>query len=209
MRERLSKRVQFEFNADKAVAVIAYLASRPPEDLTVLDKYKVGKLLFLADKYHLVRYGRPILGDEYRALEWGPVPQRALDMLHALLDKSKHPRDPQHVSRLLKTLKIDRTLENPRFRAKAPGDLSCLSRSEIMALDRIVSIHGRKSFPELLNLTHAMPAYRKPWSARTAGAKMAPMRYEDFFEEDADAIKGAFEEMIEDDALRKSFPPRL
>jgi hypothetical protein len=34
------------------------------------------------------------------------------------------------------------------------------------------------------------------------------MRYEDFFEEDADAIAGAREEMLENDMLRRAFPGR-
>ena len=73
--------VEFEFDYEKMFEALVYLASHPDE-VTALDKYKAGKLLFLADKYHLVQFGRPIVGDQYRALEYGPIPQETLDYLN-------------------------------------------------------------------------------------------------------------------------------
>ena len=196
--------VRFDFDAEKAVAVIAYLASRV-EEVTSFDKYKAGKLIFLADKYHLVRYGRPILGDEYRALEFGPVPQGAMDMLHALIDPERqytgagleHPR---------RAVEVDTSFRYPKLRARGQADTEALSSSEMKALRHIVKLHGRKSFEELKALTHETVAYKKALASRSPGAGMVTMSYEDFFDEDGDAIEGAFEEMIENDALRKAFP---
>ena len=36
--------------------------------------------MFLAEKYHLVRYGRPITGDRYDAMKDGPVPSFTYDL---------------------------------------------------------------------------------------------------------------------------------
>lgn len=206
-RERMggNSAVRFEFDDAKAVALLTYLASKP-EEVTAFDKFKAGKLIYLADKYHLVRYGRPILGGEYRALSYGPVPQDALDLLNAFLGEDWGREGTPAVARLHEVLEIDRRSRYPRFTSHGATDLACLSRSEIVALDHIINEHGRKGFNELSALTHATAAYRNAWEAKPPGEKIAVMRYEDFFEEDSDALAGAFEEMIENDALRKSFP---
>src|SRR4030042_4954455 len=46
------------------------------------DKLKLVKLLFFADKYHLLKYARQISGDNYHALPAGPIPSGALDILN-------------------------------------------------------------------------------------------------------------------------------
>lgn len=45
------------------------------------DKIKLIKLVYLADKYHLLRYGRTVTGDEYFAMEHGPVGSTIKDVL--------------------------------------------------------------------------------------------------------------------------------
>jgi len=45
------------------------------------DKIKLIKLVYLADKYHLLRYGRTVTGDEYFAMENGPVASTLKDVL--------------------------------------------------------------------------------------------------------------------------------
>ena len=70
--------------------------------------------MYLADKEHLVRHGRPIVGDHYHKLPHGPIPTRGLDMLrgrtqateNALLEKyvsvigdSVHPKQPANRAR--------------------------------------------------------------------------------------------------------------
>jgi hypothetical protein len=50
-----------------------------------------------------------------------------------------------------------------------------------------------------------MRAYRKAWDERVVDAKQSPMDFEDFFDEDPDAILGAKDEMLENDLIRKAF----
>ncbi len=45
------------------------------------DKLKLIKLIFLADKYHLLKYGRTITEDDYYAMELGPVASIVKDIL--------------------------------------------------------------------------------------------------------------------------------
>jgi Protein of unknown function (DUF4065) len=74
--EEMAK-LRFRFNAAKFVNAVAYLAQACPNS----TKMTVCKRLYYADKEHLVKYGRPILGDHYYRLEHGPVPTHGLDML--------------------------------------------------------------------------------------------------------------------------------
>lgn len=198
---RRSGQVTFAFDIDKAVAALLYLAS--DSRVSALDKYKAGKLTFLADKYHVVRYGRPIFGDFYEALPWGPIPQNLLTSLDAVIAGKVNFGNAQRIAR---AIKLDRSYENPRIQPAETPDERALSESDLEALSFVIVEHGKKTFDELMALTHHMAAYRKPWEARRKGSKTALMRYEDFFDEDAGAVAGAREEMIENAKLRKSFP---
>src|SRR5437899_12988053 len=86
---KTSMAVAFTFDVEKASAALLYLASR---DLPAFDKGKACKLLFLADKLHLVRYGRPITGDHYWALEHGPVPSTVLNLINDVEKKQPSNR---------------------------------------------------------------------------------------------------------------------
>lgn len=60
------------FEVDKAIAALAYLVEATSESM-----YSILKMMYLADKLHLQRYGRFIAGDRYCALKQGPVPSNA------------------------------------------------------------------------------------------------------------------------------------
>lgn len=62
--------IQFRTNARKALEVILWFAQRGRTDF-----HGILKLLFFADKHHLNAYGRPIVGDQYKALPYGRVAQ--------------------------------------------------------------------------------------------------------------------------------------
>lgn len=64
------------FQADKALAAVSYLVSKTGESL-----YPVMKMMYLADKCHLERFGRLIAGDTYTAMEKGPCPSATYDLL--------------------------------------------------------------------------------------------------------------------------------
>ena len=191
-------RIEFPFDSEKTREALAYLASRSP---TGRDKYILCKLLFLADKYHLVRYGRTITGDRYFALEHGPAPNRVLNQLNMFID------EPESIPSLASLFKVDRSFRYPRMLLVQQTDFDNLSKSDIEALDATLERYGSKEFPELRALTHEMVAYQRAWAARRR-KKSVPMDFEDFFEEDPDAIAGVLEEAIEDSKLRKAFPGR-
>jgi uncharacterized phage-associated protein len=131
------------FDADKALEAIAYIADQAGTDL-----YVTLKLIYLADKLHLERYGRFIFGDWYAALEYGPVASHSYDIMkHARGDRpvslAKHARD---------VLRVDPTT-NAISLLRAPN-LDELSQSDIECLDEAVQKYGRLGFGEIKRLTH-------------------------------------------------------
>jgi uncharacterized phage-associated protein len=189
--------VQFKMDWEKTLAAITYLAAR---NLPELSKGKLCKLLFLADKYHLVRFGRPITGDFYWAVDHGPIPSVVKDRL----DRLEQNADEE----LATVLSVDRNSTYPHFYAKNAFGTENLSESDFMALDRAIAQFGNFTFTELRRLTHAMPAYERAWEQRPEDAKRAPMSFEDFFEEDKDAVTGAREEMLENHIIEKLIAAR-
>lgn len=69
----------FEFRPDKSLATIAYLAQQSGETM-----YTILKMIYLADRLHLERYGRPITGDTFIAMEQGACPSRIYDTFKVL-----------------------------------------------------------------------------------------------------------------------------
>ena len=155
--------IQFTFSARKALETILLLANSRQG---VMDRHSVLKLLFFADVLHLNRYGRPIVGDQYRALPYGPVAQGTYDILKgdALvmeeLDEEPFP-----------LILVDRFF----VRATRPADMALLSRSDVAALREVIEQYGALDFLGRTDLSHQHPAYTQ---AINRGELV--MRYEDF-----------------------------
>ena len=70
--------LRFDFDIDKAVEIIVYLARRVKEP-TIL---RIFKLIYLAEKLHLERYGVMLCNDRYDALQYGPAPRNIYDIIN-------------------------------------------------------------------------------------------------------------------------------
>src|SRR5665213_2095380 len=101
--------IAFEYRPRKAIAAISFLASRKLPELT---KGKLDKLLFFADKLHLVRYGRTITGDWYAALQHGPIPSETDNLLDALEGRVLARTE---VAVLSQEIDLDRDFQYPRI----------------------------------------------------------------------------------------------
>lgn len=60
----------FNLHKEKAVNSLLFVISQ----LDKADTHKTYKILYFADQKHLVKYGRPIIGDTYVKMQYGPVP---------------------------------------------------------------------------------------------------------------------------------------
>lgn len=154
-------KLRFRFNAAKFVNAVAYLAQACPNS----TKMTVCKQLYYADKAHLVKYGRPILGDHYYCLEHGPVPTYGLDIL-------RHRSNPAANALLDKYVSVIGDSIHPK---QAP-DRKVFSKSDLAVLDQVVKKYGNLSAVELRRKAHSEP----PWSR---SHDRCPIDYELFFEE--------------------------
>lgn len=191
--------VCFKFDIDKAIAATIYLASKKPTEFT---QAKLFKMLYFADKDHLVRHCRPITGDWYSAMKDGPVPSNLYDAFK----KIEKGETTANAKVLAQSVKLDASIyEYARVEAKGVLDPMQLSQSDIESLDRVFSQYGRMTFSQVRSIAHNTPAYENAWSKKRPTQKGVQMKFEDFFEDDANALSGVKEEVLENHALKMTF----
>lgn len=119
------------------------------------DKIKIIKLIYLADKYHLVRYGRTVTGDDYCAMEYGLVGSAVKDILgfdRDLLSKEEY----SYASKLLERI------DNKTFKARNERiSLHMLSKTDIEALSFVIQRFGKMATWKLSDYTHQYPEWQK------------------------------------------------
>lgn len=182
--------IRFKFDLDKLIACIAFFADQKLHDLS---KLKVCKLLYFADKYHLVKYGRPIVGDVYFRLDNGPVPSNSLNIMNEFIEHEKVYLNSADVSNEEKFeefigLKKSLFLKHPVFVNKKPHDFECLSESEMDVLSGMMKKYGTKSPSALIELTHEDVAWKNT-------LPNTEIDYRLFFENNSDADPVAKEYM--------------
>lgn len=132
------KKIEFNFSKQKAIETILYLANKRPS----IDKMSLYKFLFFADEEHLNRYGRPIVGDYYVAMQFGPVPSH----IKNLLEKNKNS---------------EFQIDDYMITATRASNTEYLSKSDMEVLDEIFDKLQGYSARELSTLSHEHPAWLK------------------------------------------------
>jgi len=150
--------IRFKYHVEKFIKTVAYLSQKGVPDL---DKLKISKLVYFADKFHLVAFGRPILGDTYYALPYGPVPTLSKDIMEDASESEVTDSPDSNVDKLLESLEVSHTGRYPTFKAKEGIDFADLSESETEILDKVVEKYGTKTGRQLINITHEEKAWRE------------------------------------------------
>lgn len=170
--------LRFQFDLEKLVHSLAFFSEQGIPELT---KLKAAKLLYFADKEHLLRYGRPILGDVYFCLPYGPVPSLALN---EMTDAIAQPEVPDKDVRMFdQVLAIHRPflVGRPVFRSRGKFDREVFSESELEVLEHVARQYGSLTAGQLVNLTHQEPTWKIPNADREPEGR-TPIPYELFFE---------------------------
>lgn len=169
--------LNFRPNPEKILELLLYLAHARPD----ADAYQAVKFFYLADREHLLRYGRPITQEAYVAMKFGPVASTAFDLLNG----NPHTMRWAKVKELpFATEQVSRLWKSPLMYIRAPRrevDFDLFSKSDIRVFDEILAKYGKLSFDELYNITHKHYAYTRAWNERGT-AKASPMRYEEMVE---------------------------
>lgn len=129
-----------EYNDQRIKEVLLYILSKTG----VVDYYHLMKILYLAERQHLARWGEKITTDDYYALPHGPVPTRIYDSLKAVKDGKG--------GLLADVVSVDG--KSPNVSPLREPDMDYLSKSEVEALDNAIAKNIVKSFQELEQMTH-------------------------------------------------------
>lgn len=135
--------MQFEFDMQKTVEAILYIVNRTPMPTFM----SVAKLLYFADKTSLEAFGCFITGDTYRAMQHGPVPSGAYELMKAARDTDVYGFE---------------VVYNHHLRAKRQADLDELSETDIKCLDQVIDAYGKFPTWQLRDLSHDA-AWTETW----------------------------------------------
>lgn len=155
----------------KAIQALNLLASKKGGSI---NKMKAIKLIYFADRLHLRKYGRPIVGDMYFAMKLGPVGSRVKrsadfeeDLPEAVSDYARKYIRPSEDKKTVISI-------------KAP-DRDVFSETDLQCLKSVYEVFADRDQFELAKLTHTYPEWMKHEQALKQGKKRVPMDYDDFF----------------------------
>lgn len=142
----VSAEPQFRFRFDRALQAAAYLLNLAPD--RELRHVHLLKMLYIADREYLAKFGEMITGDRVCAMQYGPVLTSILDLIKG---KGKRADDwARHIQTLPKSHKV-RLLHDPQN-----GSLCRASRE---LLDDVFRRFGNLKPFEVVRLTHEFPEW--------------------------------------------------
>jgi len=144
----------YPFDREKALECVLYLASRVAQP----GLHNISKLLYFADKRHLDLHGRLLYGDEYVAMEYGPVPSQIYDVLKAV--GGAGACGPK-LAALVEEAKRSLSVTGYSVRPLRDADAMEFSDSDQECLDWALEKYGHCSFDELTELSHAEEAWKQ------------------------------------------------
>ena len=112
---------------------------------------KAYKLVWLADRYHLRKYGRTITGDNYFAMQKGVVPSTAKNIVEGVPLRNLEGYD--HMA-------IRENKDDFTYTFNKDLDKDCFSESDIEALKLIWDTYGNMTQWQLSNLSHQFPEWK-------------------------------------------------
>ncbi|MCF8231276.1 MAG: SocA family protein [Bacteroidales bacterium] len=160
------------FNYKKAVQTLNYFAIKEGGSI---NKMKAIKLVWLTDRWHLRKYGRPMLMDHYYAMNYGPVPSNTANLADenifldehekAYRDKYLKPQKDSHIFLSIKKL-----------------DNNVFSKTDKLALNKTYNRFGTYNEFELSSISHNYPEWNQYKEILKEGkAARITINYADFF----------------------------
>jgi len=138
------------FNLRKATQALTFFALKEGR---VMNKMKALKLFYLADRFHLRKYGRLISNDIYFAMEYGPVPSSTKDIAEnsAFLSGKERSYSEHYI----------KPVDAQNYKAVSAYDADALSASDLEALEHVWKNFGRYDQFKLVDITHEFPEWKK------------------------------------------------
>lgn len=127
----------------KIKAAILYIMQSFPEGV---DYIKLFKILYFAQQEHLVKYGKVIVDDSFKALKHGPVPTYTYKALQIAEGK---PLDGDF-DEFLKDIQV----KNKKVYASSAPEMDYLSGADRRSLDTSIAKHKDTDPYDLSDLSH-------------------------------------------------------
>jgi len=140
----MEKKITYRTNVIKAIEAIVWLATNKPN----IDQYHVAKVLYYAEKDHLNKYARPIIGDTYIAMDYGQVPSKVRNLI-----KKDSWLNPNYLEILESCIDVSRDKYKNLTALRKPN-LDYFSETDIECLELSLKKYGDLSFDELYKLSH-------------------------------------------------------
>lgn len=139
-------------NKEKYKSVILYLCEKLGG--TLEGKKKLAKLLYFADfdMFEYMESMKTITGDNYKALQMGPVPNLFVNMIEELTKEGALEKTERVIGNGYSPLEVFKSTKKP--------DYQMFSEEEKYILDRVVSKYGKLNGKQLEDLTHG----EAPWN---------------------------------------------
>jgi uncharacterized phage-associated protein len=166
--------IHLRFDHQKATQAIGYFVEKAGG---IINKLRVLKLVYFADRYHLRKYGRLITNDEYFAMPYGPVASGVKDI--AELSDFLGERELIYASQYLKKI------NSFTIGLIKPYEQAVLSETDHEALLFAWEKFGQYSEFELSEITHKYPEWEKHKQSLEVYSRIK-MNLEDFIEDSPD-----------------------
>ena len=179
--------IHLKFNYRKATQSLVFFAQQSGG---TIDKLKALKLVYLADRYHLRKYGRPITNDEYFAMPYGPVASGVKDIAEFsdFLGEKERTYAAQYLTKA----------KGHYIGTTQPLQGDALSESEIEALSFAWETFGHYAQFELSEITHKYPEWKKHEQNLQSYTRLK-MNLEDFLDDPTEpGVEKCFELSVED-----------
>lgn len=146
------------FTARKVAQMAAVIAKTQGGTINVL---KLVKLLYLADREALGRYGFPISFDNVVAMPHGPVLSKTLDLINGFVDGPTGAQWDEWIG--------DREDHNVTSRRDfSRADLDELSDADLEVISDVIAQFGKWDQWTLRDYTHGLKEWRDPNGSRAA-----------------------------------------
>lgn len=147
----------FNLHIEKAVNSLLFVIS----NLEKADTHKTYKILYFADQKHLLKFGRPIFGDTYVKMKYGPVPSFIKNVVDENIEGLEEVVAKYHRY-------FVKPLVEPNLDYLSESDLECLKES--------LEENRNLEFSTLTDKSHDYAYNKASWNidyldmARTVGA---------------------------------------
>jgi len=171
----MSMTIRFNANPEKILEGLVWISNQRPEK----GFHFILKAMFYADKWHLQRYGRPVFGDIYVKMPFGPVASLAYDLL-----KQSDFAPAELLREVEDSLTVTKEGAIPSVSARREPDETIFSGTDLECLLEALVKCDAMSFFQLSDATHEELA----WVEADMNSEMSWEKFIDADIPDRDAL---------------------